>query len=71
MNKIISLALVVVGVVLIIWGISAMDSLSSDVSQFFTGAPTNKAMWLLIGGIVIAIFGLIGTLRIRSKRKNR
>ena len=67
MNKIISLALVVVGVVLIIWGVSAMDSFSSDVSQFFTGSPTNKAMWLLIGGIVVAIFGLFGTVRGNKK----
>jgi len=67
MNKIISLALVVVGVVLIIWGVSAMDSFSSDVSQFFTGSPTNKAMWLLIGGIVVAIFGLFGTIRGSNK----
>jgi cytosine/uracil/thiamine/allantoin permease len=67
MNKITSLALVIIGAVLIIWGVSAMDSLSSDISNFFTGAPTNKAMWLLFGGIVVAIFGLFGTLRGNKK----
>ncbi len=51
MNKIISLALLIGGVVLIIFGIQATDSFSSDVSRFFTGSPTDKAIWMLIGGI--------------------
>jgi hypothetical protein len=32
-----SVALLVVGIVLLIWGVSATESFSSDVSQFFTG----------------------------------
>lgn len=63
MNKIISVALLVGGVVLIIFGIQATDSFSSDVSRIITGAPTNKAVWMLIGGIVAAIVGLTMTLR--------
>ena len=63
MNKIVSLALLVGGVVLIIIGISATNSFSSDVSRFFTGAPTDKAVWMLIGGILAALIGLTGTLR--------
>jgi uncharacterized membrane protein YidH (DUF202 family) len=52
-----SLALVVGGVVLIVLGISAMESFSSDVSRLFTGAPTEKSVWLLIGGIVAVVAG--------------
>ena len=63
MNKIVSLALLVGGVVLIVFGVQATDSFSSDVSRFFTGSPTNKAVWMLIGGIVAAIVGLTMTLR--------
>ena len=44
MNKIISVALLVGGVVLIVIGISATNSFSSDVSWFFTGSPTVKAV---------------------------
>jgi uncharacterized membrane protein YidH (DUF202 family) len=62
-NKIVSLALLVGGVVLIIFGIQATESFSSDVSRFFTGSPTNKAVWMLIGGIVAAIVGPTMTLR--------
>ena len=63
MNKIVSLALLVGGVVLIIVGINATNSFSSDVSRFFTGSPTDKAIWILIGGIVASVVGLAGTLR--------
>jgi divalent metal cation (Fe/Co/Zn/Cd) transporter len=63
MNKIASLALLVGGIVLIIVGINATNSFSSDVSRFFTGSPTNKAVWMLIGGIVAAVVGLTMALR--------
>jgi len=63
MNKLVSLALLVGGVALIIVGINATNSFSSDISRFFTGSPTDKAIWILIGGIVAAVVGLTGTLR--------
>ena len=58
MNKIVSLTLLVGGVVLIIIGVNATNSFSSDVSRFFTGSPTDKAVWMLIGGIAAALVGL-------------
>ncbi len=63
MNKPLSLALLAGGVVLIIYGLSASDSLSSSFSRFFTGSPTDKTMWLLIGGVAAAVAGLVGILR--------
>lgn len=63
MNKTVSLALLIGGVILMIYGIQATKSFGSDVSRFFTGAPTDKAIWMLIGGIAAALTGLIGTLR--------
>jgi hypothetical protein len=63
MNKIVSLALLVGGVILMIFGINATNSFSSDVSRFFTGSPTDKAVWMLIGGTVAALIGLVSTLR--------
>ena len=63
MNKLISLILVGGGVALIIFGVRATNSFSSDVSRFFTGSPTDKAVWMLIGGIVAVIVGLAGSLR--------
>jgi hypothetical protein len=63
MNKLFAIALLVGGLVLIVMGINATDSFSSDVSRFFTGSPTDKAIWLVVGGIVAALVGLVGTLR--------
>lgn len=58
MNKGVSLALVAVGITLIVYGISASESFSSDVSRFFTGSPTDRSVWLLLGGIVATALGL-------------
>ena len=59
MNKAIAAALLVGGAVLIIFGANESNSFGSDVSRFFTGNPTDKAMWMLIGGSVAAVAGLL------------
>ena len=62
MNKLTSLVLLIGGIILIIYGVSASNSLGSDISRFFTGSPTDKTIWLLIGGVVASIVGLGGML---------
>jgi LPXTG-motif cell wall-anchored protein len=68
MKNIINIALLVGGIVLIIFGISASDSLGSDFSRFFTGSPTDETIWMLIGGIVMLVIGS-GGLMLRSKSR--
>jgi len=63
MNKAIFIALLVGGIILIVFGMNARDSLSSDVSRAFTGSPTNKAIFMLVGGVVVTLIGLIGIVR--------
>jgi len=63
MNKGIGLALLAVGIVMIVFGMNATESFSSDVSRFFTGSPTDKSMWLLLGGIAATIVGSVMSLR--------
>ncbi len=63
MGKPISLALLVVGIVLIVLGVNAAASFSSDISRFFTGSPTDKAIWMFLGGVAASIAGLVGLLR--------
>ncbi|RFU47270.1 DUF3185 family protein [Paraburkholderia sp. DHOC27] len=60
MTKAISVALIVGGVLLLYFGGQAFHSLSSDVSRVFTGSPTNKAIFLIAGGVVATLAGLIG-----------
>ena len=63
MNKGMSVALLVVGIILLVFGLNAYHSASSDVSRFFTGAPTDKALWLLIGGAIVSIVGFFGLIK--------
>jgi hypothetical protein len=63
MDKTISLAILAGGILLLIFGVSASNSVSSDISRVFTDAPTDKAIWMLVGGIVVSVIGLAGLLR--------
>jgi hypothetical protein len=68
MTKAISIALIVGGAVLLYFGGQAFHSLSSDVSRVFTGSPTNKAIFLIAGGVVASLAGLIGIATSGGKR---
>jgi hypothetical protein len=66
MGSIRSVALLVAGIILIVWGMTELDSFSSDVSRIFTGSPTDKSMWLLIGGVLLSIIGIGGIVQGRK-----
>ncbi len=59
-SRILSLALLVVGVILLVYGINAHDSVASSVKQSVTGTPTDKSMWLIILGSVGIVVGGLG-----------
>lgn len=63
MNKPASLALLVVGVILIIYGMNSSNSVGSSFSKAFTGAPTDKTIWLIVAGVICGVTGLIGVVR--------
>lgn len=63
MTKLISLALLVGGIVALVYGVAAADSITSSFSRFFTGHPTDRTMWLLIGGTIATALGATGLLR--------
>lgn len=63
MNKIISLLLLAAGIVLIVYGINATQSIGSAFSRLFTGAPTDKSIWLFVAGVVVAAIGAGGLFR--------
>lgn len=66
MNRIIAFALLAGGVMLLVFGVNAMNSASSDLSRLFTGAPSDRTIWMVVGGAAAAIAGLAGLL-FRSK----
>lgn len=63
MNKPISVALLVAGLLLLALGVAAAASLGSDFARFFTGAPTDRAVWFLLAGAVATVAGAAGLLR--------
>lgn len=58
MEKVISLTLLSCGIVLIAVGINATHGFGSDVSGVFGGSAVDKAVWMLVGGIIAAVTGL-------------
>jgi len=63
MKKMFSAGLLIGGLILIYFGYQEYQSFSSEVNEFFTGSPDNRALWMLIGGAVAATAGLVGLLK--------
>lgn len=64
------LALLVVGVILLLFGLNASDSVTDTVNEGLTGRYTDKTMWYIVGGAALAVGGaalaLFGGGRARS-----
>jgi hypothetical protein len=67
MNRLLSVGLLIAGVILLIMGIASSDSFSSEVSEVVQGAPSDKTIWLLIGGGLLTLAGLVGVFRGNTK----
>ncbi|MBN3818276.1 DUF3185 family protein [Paraburkholderia sp. Se-20369] len=68
MTRVISVALLVGGVVLLYFGGQSFHSINDDVSRFFTGSPATKTILLIAGGAVASFVGLIGLAMPGNKR---
>jgi LPXTG-motif cell wall-anchored protein len=60
MPRITSFAVLAVGIILLIYGLNASDSVSSSLSRAVSGTPTDKTVWLIALGIVGIIAGGFG-----------
>ena len=49
MQRIISLLLIVAGIILIVYGYVALESMSSEISRLFTVSTNDKAIWMFGG----------------------
>jgi hypothetical protein len=58
-QRIFGIVLLVVGVILLIVGMNASDSVADQVSETFTGRFTRDTMWYIVGGIASALLGLL------------
>jgi hypothetical protein len=66
MTRIPSIALLVAGIILLIYGLNASDSISSSVSRAVSGTPTDKTVWLIALGVIGIIAGGVGLVFRRS-----
>lgn len=61
-QRIVGIVLLVLGVVILLFGLNASDSVGDQVSEAVTGRFTDKTMWYIIGGIGLAVVGVLMSL---------
>jgi hypothetical protein len=59
MTKLLGIALLVVGAILLVAGFNESHSFASDVSRAFTNSPTDRSLWFMIGGGASALVGAV------------
>ena len=67
MNKAFAIALLIAGIVLLVFGINAQDSLASSAKEAVTGTPSDKSMWLIVLGLIGIIVGGLNSFFGRSR----
>lgn len=51
------IVLVLIGIVLLVLGFAASESISSSFSKLFTGEPSDRSIWLMLSGVVVVAVG--------------
>lgn len=68
-NRIIGVVLIVVGLLLLYFGLNATESVGESVTEGLTGRYSDKTTWYIIGGAAATIVGaLLAFLGGRSRR---
>lgn len=61
-SRVLGIALLVVGIALLAFGLNSTNSVVDSVKEGVTGRYTDKTMWYLIGGGVLAVVGAVMSL---------
>lgn len=67
MSRGVGVLLIIIGAGLLVWGYKESSSITADLSNLFSGQPTDKAVWYVIGGAAALLIGLFAALRSRKK----
>ncbi|MEX0615039.1 MAG: DUF3185 family protein [Methylophaga sp.] len=62
-NKVLGIALLVIGVILLVFGYNASQSLGEQMAESFTGRFSDQTMWYIIAGAASVVVGAVLTLR--------
>ena len=57
-KRIVGLSLIIIGIGLLYWGYSESQSVTSQVTEVFSGSPQDKVMFKYIGGAVALVVGV-------------
>lgn len=57
LRRLAGLLLLAAGVVLLVIGVRATESFGSQVSEFFSGSPSDRAVWFMLGGSLAIVLG--------------
>jgi len=60
MSRVLSIIFLIAGIILLVYGIDASNSVSSSVTQAVSGTPTNKSIWLIVLGVIGILSGGCG-----------
>ena len=63
MNRWLYGIVLLIGLALLGLGISAANSVGSETVQAVSGTPSDKALWMMVGGGALALIGLVGITR--------
>ncbi len=64
--RLLGLVVLVVGIVLLVFGLNATDSIGESINETLTGTYSDETMFYLIGGIAAIVGG--GVLFLAGKR---
>ncbi len=67
-GRIFGILMLLIGIVLLTYGINSTHSISSSFSNLFQGAPSDKSIWLIIGGGILGAVGLVRTVGWRTAK---
>lgn len=56
-QRILGIVLLAVGVIVLLFGLNASDSVTDSVKEGLTGRFTDKTMWYIVGGAALAVAG--------------
>lgn len=62
-KRLIGLALLLIGVILLVFGFNSSQSAVEELSEALTGRYSDETMMYLIGGAVATVIGLVMLLR--------
>ncbi len=68
-SRLVGIGIAIFGIVLLIVGIIATDSIADRFSSFFTGKFTESTVWFILGGTALVIAG--SALAITSADRSR